>query len=613
MPQNSQLKYSAMPHELRGFKLYLTVISVVKDYAYDGVTPRRGIRLILKSNQPKYLEQVCHILQKNSINATLKSDAIHLHLFQYTKICETLKNQSLSLTDQVPPSVLKHLSYVTSEKLNAQRVPEAKIEVLMPYLWSKLHDFQRISCRFGIWMKRIFLADDMGCGKTLQALTIATYFHKQKQYQTLIVCPALLKYTWSAQIQKWIGQNTCVPVSSLVHVVENVRQLTSTQMIARFVVISYSLMTRVIDTLSTHKFETVILDESHYIKNRTSKRSKAALKLSKGADVRILISGTPFSYPRELFTQLKFLYPTIYPTFFGYSFKKNNATDFANRYCVPKRKQFGNRITWEFNGYDRQKELHCLLNTMMIRRTKDAILPFLPEKLRHHIVLPGLKKREALEIKTLLSRKEETFSQTYMEAHRKTCTYKLNNTLKYLQEFYVNSGRLAREKIVIFYHYDNTRVAIGKLLLSSNIPFFEIYGKTKKADRTECESTFNNTDKYRVALLSISAACTGLTLTAASIVVFAELMFGPETVLQAEDRCHRIGQTCTVHVQYLMCPASTDNINWNLIAKKLRESGQILGDINARLTTVGDQKKKLLKVERGSSSSSSVLGKRKRA
>ena len=79
------------------------------------------------------------------------------------------------------------------------------------------------------------------------------------------------------------------------------------------------------------------------------------------------------------------------------------------------------------------------------------------------------------------------------------------------------------------------------------------------------ESAFQTDDNVRVALLSITAANSGLTLTAAQLVVFAELFWNPGILTQAEDRAHRIGQTDSVTVQYLVASGILycgENLNW---------------------------------------------------
>ncbi|MDP2436417.1 MAG: C-terminal helicase domain-containing protein, partial [archaeon] len=75
--------------------------------------------------------------------------------------------------------------------------------------------------------------------------------------------------------------------------------------------------------------------------------------------------------------------------------------------------------------------------------------------------------------------------------------------------------------------------------------------------------------RCRVAILSITAAGTGLNFQTASLVIFAELSWTPGALLQAEDRAHRIGQTATVNVQYLFAPGTLDELMWPLIFKKL--------------------------------------------
>lgn len=82
-------------------------------------------------------------------------------------------------------------------------------------------------------------------------------------------------------------------------------------------------------------------------------------------------------------------------------------------------------------------------------------------------------------------------------------------------------------------------------------------------------SSFQNDEEIRLALLSITAASTGLTLTKATTVIFAELFWNPGVLVQAEDRAHRIGQIDSVNVHYLLAKGTTDDHIWPLILKKL--------------------------------------------
>ena len=70
-------------------------------------------------------------------------------------------------------------------------------------------------------------------------------------------------------------------------------------------------------------------------------------------------------------------------------------------------------------------------------------------------------------------------------------------------------------------------------------------------------------------MLSVTAANAGLTLTAAQLVVFAELFWNPGILTQAEDRAHRIGQQGGVTVQYLVARGTADDELWGLLQRKL--------------------------------------------
>jgi SWI/SNF-related matrix-associated actin-dependent regulator 1 of chromatin subfamily A len=89
-----------------------------------------------------------------------------------------------------------------------------------------------------------------------------------------------------------------------------------------------------------------------------------------------------------------------------------------------------------------------------------------------------------------------------------------------------------------------------------------IDGGTPQSARQALVTRFQETDSVRAAVLGIRAAGVGLTLTAASTVVFAEMSWTPGDLIQAEDRVHRIGQASSVNVYYLHAHDTIDDIIW---------------------------------------------------
>ena len=88
--------------------------------------------------------------------------------------------------------------------------------------------------------------------------------------------------------------------------------------------------------------------------------------------------------------------------------------------------------------------------------------------------------------------------------------------------------------------------------------------------------TFQTDPTVRIALLGITAAGVAVTLTASSTVWFAELFWTPAIMVQAEDRCHRIGQQATVRCLYFIAKGTLDEVLWKLIEKKFRDLGEVI-------------------------------------
>ena len=102
-----------------------------------------------------------------------------------------------------------------------------------------------------------------------------------------------------------------------------------------------------------------------------------------------------------------------------------------------------------------------------------------------------------------------------------------------------------------------------------NLQHIRIDGSVAPGTRFQLVDEFQTDPNCRVAIISITAGGTGVTLNAASKVIFAELYWTPSLLLQAEDRAHRIGQKNHVSVYYLIAEGTFDPILWSIVKKKI--------------------------------------------
>ena len=136
-----------------------------------------------------------------------------------------------------------------------------------------------------------------------------------------------------------------------------------------------------------------------------------------------------------------------------------------------------------------------------------------------------------------------------------------------------------RGKLCLFAHHISVLNAITEgaglsNAADSSTKYIRIDGSTMPQARQEQINAFQGDPSIRVALLGITAAGVAVTLTAASNIWFAELFWTPAIMIQAEDRCHRIGQQAKVHCLYFVAKGTLDELLWKLIENKC----QILGE-----------------------------------
>ncbi|XP_077604718.1 SWI/SNF-related matrix-associated actin-dependent regulator of chromatin subfamily A-like protein 1 isoform X1 [Crocuta crocuta] len=438
-----------------------------------------------------------------------------------------------------------------------QAIPEADLSGVDPKLVSSLLPFQRAGVNFAIAKRgRLLLADDMGLGKTIQAICIAAFY--QKEWPLLVVVPSSVRFTWEQAFLRWLPSLS----SDCINVVATGKDRLTAGLVN---IVSFDLLSKLEKQLKT-PFKVVIIDESHFLKNLKTARCRAAMPILKVAKRVILLSGTPaMSRPAELYTQIIGVRPTFFPQFHA----------FGLRYCDAKRQPWG----WDYSGSSNLRELKLLLEeAVMLRRLKSDVLAQLPAKQRKMVVIaPGrisTKARAALDAaaKEMTTKEKTNWQQkeALLLFFNKTAEAKIPCIIEYVLDL-LESGR---EKFLVFAHHKVVLDALTKELERKRVPIIRIDGSTSSADRDSLCQQFQLFENHAVAVLSITAANMGLTFSSADLVVFAELFWNPGVLLQAEDRVHRIGQSSSVSIHYLVAKGTADDYLWPMIQEKIKVLGE---------------------------------------
>ncbi|KAG8198721.1 hypothetical protein JTE90_023489 [Oedothorax gibbosus] len=430
-------------------------------------------------------------------------------------------------------------------------IEDVDLSRLDPFMLKTLLPFQKEGVQFAVKHNgRVLIADDMGLGKTIQAIAVANYY--SNDWPLLVVTPSSVRYSWEESFHNWLPsldrQEVSVINSGKDHIPNN-----------KVVLMSYDLLTKMKDSILKRKFKMIIFDESHFLKNPKSARTKAAQDIMKQMNRIVMLTGTPaLSRPIELFTQISAL---GYRGFLSY-------VEYGVRYCNGKQNTWG----WDFSGSSNMEELQILLEEiLMIRRLKSDVIKQLPDKFRQMVVLdPSLVSTKSKVLKAMYNKMQAEDLKgmerrgALLEYFHETGEVKLKAVCQYVVDLLEGE-----KKFVCFAHHQNVLNGICRAIEEKKVDHIRIDGSVSSEQRKKLCDKFQLNDKCQVAVLSITSANCGITLTAASLVVFAELFWNPGILTQAEDRTHRIGQENSVVVQYLVAKGTADDEIWPLVQRKL--------------------------------------------
>lgn len=386
---------------------------------------------------------------------------------------------------------------------------------------------------------RALLALEMGTGKTLTALWWAARTIPADK-TIVVVCPASLKYMW---------QHEARHAGMTGYILEGRRpELPSRVTHPRLVIINYDILADWVDTLRQLRPALVVLDECPAVKSSRAKRTKAVRKLCRGRKRLLALSGTPLlNRPAELWTTLNLLRPDVK------EFKSMRV--FGHKFCRPRFTPWG--VT--YTGASRLGELNLLLKrTCMIRRLKADVLKDLPAKIRRVVPMDLSDRAEYEFARDNFLQWLGRISPAKMKSAQRAVALA---RMSYLTQLCARLSLRAKVRWINRYLAEQD----GKLLIATvhhkmtdalvrrcNAPSVVIDGRTPVNDRRYAVQRFQRDKGTRLFIGNIQAAGVGLTLTAASNVVFTELPWRPADCTQFEDRAHRIGQDEKTWIWYLV-------------------------------------------------------------
>lgn len=405
---------------------------------------------------------------------------------------------------------------------------------------------------------RCLIADDMGLGKSFEALL---YAHNHPEMRpVLVICPANLKENWRRECYKHFNIMAEVLCG-------RTPPRKGFRRFAPITIVNYDILEAWYEYLTYMAPELVIVDEGQYVCNFEAKRTRLVHGICEGVPCVLVLTGTPISNrPAELYPLVHLVKPTL--------FKSRMA--FLRRYCRPQLKPWG----WEFKGAERLPELHGILEKhVMLRRTKEDVLTQLPKQQINVVPVPVDDRKEydkalnsflvwvARNYGKGRARKAAQAEKLVQMTYLMTLAARLK--MKYVCSWIDDYLRSTEDKLALFtIHREVSDILVSRYPKISTL----LDGRTPQTRRMEVVDRFNDNPKCRLGVFQIKAAGAGFSLKAPSCAV-VEFPWAPATLAQAIARIHGLGRGVKGRVSsaYLLC--ATDTIEEKLLAVVQEKQG----------------------------------------
>ena len=427
---------------------------------------------------------------------------------------------------------------------------------------------------------------EMGTGKTLTSIGIVGQLWKERRIaRLLIVAPLSILGVWRDEFDKFAGYEYCLSVleGTAARKADTIRHMAGKSL--QVLVINYESAWRMEKELAEWRPDMIVCDEGHKIKTHNIAASKAMHRLAAKAKYRLLLTGTVITNkPIDVFSQYKFCDPAIYGNSF-YQFRNRyfDMVGFGGYTPVMKRSMEGEFTERLHSIAFRATKAECLdlpEFTDIVQR-----IDLEPQAMRIYRQLVRDSYAELAEgsvtvtnvLSQLLRLSQLTGGYVGNDdagGITQVSTAKLD-ALADLVDGAVADGR----KIVVIARFVPEIHAIGKMLEKKKIRYAQISGEIR--DRDEQIAAFQNDPDVPVFIGQIATAGLGITLTAASLMVFYSLDYSMSNYEQTRARIHRVGQKNECTYIHLVARGTVDEKVLKALHDKANLAKSLVDDYRA--------------------------------
>jgi len=396
---------------------------------------------------------------------------------------------------------------------------------------ASLRGYQAFGAKFALCQQRAMLGDEMGLGKSVEALAAMCHLHVEGQRHFLVVCPASVLINWTHEIGKHSELR-----SHRLHGPDRQQNLRAWARTGGVAVTTYDAL-KSLSRPAGVDLGLLVVDEAHYAKNMSAERTKAVRHWASTTTRVLFLTGTPME----------------------------NRVDEFRVLVSHLRPDLPLRVS-NVDGLIGAGHFRTSVAPVYLRRNQSDVLAELP---------PRVDIEDWVELKTrdLDAYRQAVATGNFMAMRRAAYasgrpadSAKLGRLVEIVEEASAND-----RKIVVFSYFrevlDTIAAVLGGSAFSGTV-FGPLTGSTPPVHRQTMIDQFRDHRRPAVLVSQIQAGGVGVNIQAASVVILTEPQWKPTIEDQAIARCHRMGQVRSVDVHRLLAEDTVDQRMLEILSTK---------------------------------------------